>query len=228
MPTKTTTNRTTPPQEVTPSKARSGAQNATAERETAKKEKAGGRAPRSRQPVAEGDCFADRPKSRSARPPRAARWRTRPSSRTPDLAGSSSRSRRSRRPCRSPTPVAPAPRAGAPSSRAGSPSPSEELKNEKVIHLKPPFIVKDLAAALGLKPFQVHRRPDGDEHFRQLNQTIEPTSRPRFASKHGFVFEREKREKGGGVHKPRRRNRRAAAGAAAADQGRDSSCARRS
>src|SRR6266853_972753 len=52
-----------------------------------------------------------------------------------------------------------------------------EAPTQKIIHIKPPIIVKQLAAELGLKPHQL------------------------IAEIHGFVLEKERREKGAGVHK---------------------------
>ena len=70
-----------------------------------------------------------------------------------------------------------------------------------VIHIKPPIIVKDLASHLGLRPFEVIRDLMEMNIFAAINQSIEPDIAAKVCEKHGFVFEREKREKGGGVHK---------------------------
>ena len=79
-------------------------------------------------------------------------------------------------------------------------APSEEPAN--VIHIKPPIIVKDLATALGLKNFQLIKELMTDFNvFVNQNQTIEPDIATKVAEKHGFVLEKERREKGGGVHK---------------------------
>jgi translation initiation factor IF-2 len=79
----------------------------------------------------------------------------------------------------------------------------EEVKSEeKVIHLKPPIGVRDLAAALGLKPFEVMRDLMALNIFVNLNQAVEVDVAIQVCKKHGFTFLREKREKGAGVHKP--------------------------
>jgi translation initiation factor IF-2 len=78
----------------------------------------------------------------------------------------------------------------------------EEKVNEKVVHLKPPIIVRDLAAALSLKPFQVIGDLMQMNIFVSLNQSVDTEVAAKVCDKHGFVFEREKREKGAGVHKP--------------------------
>jgi len=76
----------------------------------------------------------------------------------------------------------------------------EEPKN--VITIKPPIIVKELAAQLGVKNFQLIKELMVDFNiFVNANQTIEPDVATKIAEKHGFVLEKERREKGGGVHK---------------------------
>ncbi len=77
----------------------------------------------------------------------------------------------------------------------------EEIKDEKIIHLKPPIIVRDLATALGLKPFQVIGDLMQMNIFVSLNQSVDTEVATRICEKHGFIFEKDKREKGAGVHK---------------------------
>ncbi len=80
---------------------------------------------------------------------------------------------------------------------------SEEAKtDEKIIHIKPPIIVKDLATQMGLRPFQVISDLMELNIFASINQAIEPDVATKVCTKHGFTFEREKRKEGGGVHKP--------------------------
>jgi len=74
-------------------------------------------------------------------------------------------------------------------------------QDEKVVHLKPPVAVRDLATALGLKPFEVIRDLMGMNIFVNLNQTIDVEIASAVCKRHGFTFEREKRERGAGVHK---------------------------
>ncbi len=71
----------------------------------------------------------------------------------------------------------------------------------KIINIKPPIVVKDFAVALGLKPFQVVKDLMDANIFANLNQTIEPAVAAQICEKHGFVFEKEKRQSGAGVHK---------------------------
>ena len=75
----------------------------------------------------------------------------------------------------------------------------EEPKN--VILIKPPIIVRELATQLGLKPHQLIAELMNFNIFANLNQTIEPDVASKIAEGHGFVLEKERREKGGGVHR---------------------------
>jgi translation initiation factor IF-2 len=80
--------------------------------------------------------------------------------------------------------------------------PAEETAEaQNVIHIKPPIIVKQLASALGLKPHQLIAELMNFNIFANVNQTIEPDIASKIAENHGFVLEKERREKGGGVHK---------------------------
>jgi translation initiation factor IF-2 len=82
------------------------------------------------------------------------------------------------------------------------PPPSEpSTSSSKVVHLKPPIIVRELAQQIGLKPFQVISDLMEMNIFAAINHTIEPDVASTICKKHGYVFEVEKREKGAGVHK---------------------------
>ncbi len=72
---------------------------------------------------------------------------------------------------------------------------------EKLIHLKPPFTVKDLAAALALKPFVLIKNLMDIGVFANQNQNLEADVASKICELHGFKFEKDRREKGGGVHK---------------------------
>ena len=76
-----------------------------------------------------------------------------------------------------------------------------EVEPQKIIHIKPPIIVKELAKQLGLKPHQVIAELMNFNIFANINQTIEPDIASKICESHGFVLEKERREKGGGVHK---------------------------
>ena len=86
-------------------------------------------------------------------------------------------------------------------------APAEELvaevspTGEKLIHLKPPFTVKDLAAALNLKPFVLIKNLMDIGVFANQNQNLETDVASKICEIHGFKFEKERRKEGGGVHK---------------------------
>jgi translation initiation factor IF-2 len=86
---------------------------------------------------------------------------------------------------------APAPAASEPSAPAS---------DEKIVHLKPPIIVRELAQQIGLKPFQLIHDLMDMNIFAAINHTIEQDIAAAICKKHGYTFEVEKREKGGGVH----------------------------
>lgn len=86
---------------------------------------------------------------------------------------------------------------------APEPQPEFELNEagEKVLHLRPPFIVKDLAEKMGIKPFKLIADLIAFKVFVTADKAIEIDVAEKLAEKHGFKIEREKREKGAGVHK---------------------------
>lgn len=92
----------------------------------------------------------------------------------------------------------------APAKPAEEAPPQFELNEagEKIIHLKPPIIVKELAEKMGLKPFKVLSDLIALKVFVQnVDKGIDLETAEKVCEKHGFKLEREKREKGGGVHK---------------------------
>lgn len=93
--------------------------------------------------------------------------------------------------------VTPAPAAAA----EPAPAPVAADPQSKVISIKPPIIVADLATRMGLKSFILMKDLIELKIFVSPNQAIEPDVAVKVCEKHGFIFEREKREKGGGVHK---------------------------
>ena len=75
----------------------------------------------------------------------------------------------------------------------------------KVITLKPPIIVRDLAEKLGKKPFQLIADLMEWKVMANVNQAVDETVAAKLCAKHGFKFEAEKRERGGGiVHAPKK------------------------
>jgi len=106
-------------------------------------------------------------------------------------------------------PTAPPPKKDAPAQppppltdeAVAEPEAAVDATSQKVIHIKPPIIVKQLAVELGLKPHQLIAELMNFNIFANINQTIEPDIASKIAESHGFVLEKERREKGGGVHK---------------------------
>ena len=75
--------------------------------------------------------------------------------------------------------------------------------SDKIVVIKPPIIVKDLAAKLGLKPYQIIHHLMEMNIFTSANQALEEEIARKLCTKLGFTFEIEKREKGAGlVHAP--------------------------
>lgn len=101
--------------------------------------------------------------------------------------------------------------ASAPLSASTEDAPGEDegaaLKEGNVITIKPPIIVSDLADLMALKPFQLMADLIKLEVFVAPHQAIEPDIAEKLCEMHGFKFEREKREKGGGVHKEKKKIR---------------------
>ncbi len=106
-------------------------------------------------------------------------------------------------PAATPAPVPPATPVEAVVAPAPAPTAEEatDAEPQKIVHIKPPIIVKHLAAELGLKPFQVIKQLMELNVFANQNQTVEPDVAAKICEAHGFVFEMERREKGAGVHK---------------------------
>jgi translation initiation factor IF-2 len=99
-------------------------------------------------------------------------------------------------------PAAPvAPETPAVTAEPAAPPTEPEADAQKIIHIKPPIIVKELASQLGIKPHQLIAELMALNIFANVNQTVEPDVATQICQKHGFVFEMERREKGGGVHK---------------------------
>lgn len=94
-------------------------------------------------------------------------------------------------------PAAPAPVV----AKVESVAPEAGSEDAKIIHLKPPIIVKELADRMGLRMFQVIKDLIEFKVFAKAETAIEPDIAAKVCEKHGFTFEKEKREKGAGVHK---------------------------
>ena len=103
-------------------------------------------------------------------------------------------------PAPAPSAVKPAP-APAPTAAAPDVTPEEIIDESKVIQMKPPIQVRDLATRLNLKPFQLIHELMEMNVFATLNQNIEEAVAKKICEKRGFVFLAEKRKEGGGVHR---------------------------
>jgi translation initiation factor IF-2 len=89
-----------------------------------------------------------------------------------------------------PAPAAPeAPAAPTAAPEADAPAEDAAAEPQKIVHIKPPIIVKHLAAELGLKPFQVIKQLMELNVFANQNQTVEPDVAAKICEAHGFVFE---------------------------------------
>lgn len=103
-----------------------------------------------------------------------------------------------------PGPVVVPPPAPVPAPKA-EPEPVEFELNEageKIIQLKPPIIVKELADKMGLRPFKIIADLITLKVFvPNAEKAIDIEVAEKICEKHGFRLEREKREKGAGVHK---------------------------
>ncbi|WP_193211253.1 translation initiation factor IF-2 [Luteolibacter marinus] len=100
-----------------------------------------------------------------------------------------------------PTPAVEVP-APPPASSVSPEEPAGTVAEDgKLISIKPPIIVSDLAGLMGLKPFVLLADLIKLQVFVAPNQAIEPDVAEKVCELHGFVFEREKREKGAGIHK---------------------------
>ncbi|MBM3857717.1 MAG: GTP-binding protein, partial [Verrucomicrobia bacterium] len=77
----------------------------------------------------------------------------------------------------------------------------EGSEGKKVIHIKPPIMIKELAAQMNIKPFKVIHDLMEMNIFANINQSVEPDVATKLCERYGFIFEREKRVAGGGLHK---------------------------
>ncbi len=59
----------------------------------------------------------------------------------------------------------------------------------KILHLKPPIVVRDFAVALGLKPFKLISELNQLVGFAAMNSTIEEAVAQKVAEKYGFLLE---------------------------------------
>ena len=69
---------------------------------------------------------------------------------------------------------------------AAEEAPSGEVK---IIHIKPPIVVRDFATALGLKPFRLISELNQAGGFASMNSNIDEAVAIKVAEKHGFMLE---------------------------------------
>jgi translation initiation factor IF-2 len=86
------------------------------------------------------------------------------------------------------SPAAPAKAATAEVAPVAAPAGSD-----KIVHLKPPIIVKDLAARISVKPFQLISDLMQLKILVSINQPIEPDVARKLCEKHGYKLELERR-----------------------------------
>ena len=93
-------------------------------------------------------------------------------------------------------PAVPAPKApplpGAPAATPAAPAPAPHITMQgdvKILHLKPPIVVRDFAVALGLKPFKLISELNQLVGFAAMNSTIEESVAQKVAEKYGFLLE---------------------------------------
>jgi translation initiation factor IF-2 len=94
----------------------------------------------------------------------------------------------------------------APLEPAAAPVPEKSAEDDtaddpKLIVIKPPILIPELAARLGLKPFNITADLIKIGVFPAPNQPLEPDVAAKICEMHGFTFEREKRDKDKGFHK---------------------------
>lgn len=87
------------------------------------------------------------------------------------------------------------------SSVGGDAQNVDQHVERKVIHIKPPIMIKELAAQMNVKPFKMIHDLMEMNIFASINQLVEPEVATKLCDRYGFVFEREKRIAGAGVHK---------------------------
>lgn len=97
----------------------------------------------------------------------------------------------------------PAPPPPAPVAPTG-PQFTVNATGEKVVTMKPPVVVRDLAQRLGRKPHLLLAELMELNVFANLNETIGEDAARKICARHGYVFELEKRERGAHVvHAPK-------------------------
>ncbi len=77
-----------------------------------------------------------------------------------------------------------------PATAASTPAITVTVQGDvKILHLKPPIIVRDFAVALGLKPFKLISELNQLVGFAAMNSNIEEPIAQKVAEKYGFILE---------------------------------------
>ncbi|MEI7957432.1 MAG: translation initiation factor IF-2, partial [Verrucomicrobiota bacterium] len=89
----------------------------------------------------------------------------------------------------------------APAAAEAPESPPDEAPDDpRLIIIKPPILVSELASRLSLKPYSIMADLIKLGVFPGPNQPIDPEIAAKVCDLHGFIFEREKRDKTKGIH----------------------------
>jgi translation initiation factor IF-2 len=86
-------------------------------------------------------------------------------------------------------PMSPVSPPALPGAVASTPPVVTEENGVKIIHLKPPIIVRDFATALGLKPFKLISELNQLVGFASMNSNIDEAVAQKVAEKYGFVLD---------------------------------------
>jgi translation initiation factor IF-2 len=106
-------------------------------------------------------------------------------------------------PAQAPTRVVAPPSPRPAPAASAQPAYTVDDKGNKVIQMKPPVVVRDLALRVGTKPHLLLAELMEMNVFANLNETIGEEIARKICERHGFWFELEKRERGAGViHAP--------------------------
>jgi translation initiation factor IF-2 len=97
-----------------------------------------------------------------------------------------------------PPPPAPEPE---PEPEDAAAAPADGDSEEKVIQLKTPVTVKELAPLIGQKPFQIIKDLMDLQIFANVNQTLDLETIAKLCEKAGYVLERERKDTSKGHHK---------------------------
>ncbi len=76
------------------------------------------------------------------------------------------------------------------------------VDGKKMVSFKQPLTVKELSEKLDLRPFMVIKHLMDMEVFANASTVVDTDVAARIGEMHGFIVERERREKGGGFHAP--------------------------